>query len=222
MRFGAIFTFAAVLAGASFAHAQTTEQQSAARVQLFGEGEEVRWRTADAAEAFASESWPLRVRGATVVDRGLQHATLPVWAPLVAGPCRSFFFSTIPTGQGGASAWLCRLDQPVAFIQFSFERRDNEHAAIVQELTRVDEGGLGVQVAQCRDATPIAGVQHQSWCESTFTQGAQTGGGRLIVVIGSTPNFFFKATTACAGAQCEPARAALTTFLSEIRVGASQ
>lgn len=212
------------LACGSIAQAQTPEQQRAARERMFGTGEEVRWRPETAASLFVAESWPLRASGATIENRGLRHASLPVWAPLQTGPCRVFFYSPTPppTGPGGVGAWLCRLDQPVPFIQFSFESRANAHDALVAELTRVDEDGLGVQAAQCRDVAAIAGVQRQSWCESTFTQATQTGGGRLIVVIGSTPQFFFKATTACAGAQCEPARAAVSTFLGEISVGPAQ
>ncbi|MGH6951152.1 MAG: hypothetical protein ACREH4_09780 [Vitreimonas sp.] len=221
MRLGAVIFFALTLACVSVARAQSPDQQRAARERMFGMGEDVRWRAENVAELFASEGWQLRVRGATVQNRGLQDASLPVWAPLASGPCRVFFYSPIPARPGGAAAWLCRLDQPVAFFQFSFEQRPNEHAPLVSELTRVDETALGVQVAECRDVEPIGGVERQSWCESTFTHGAQTDSGSLIVVIGSTPQFFFKATTACAGAQCEPARRALTTFLNEIRVGAA-
>ncbi|MCL4715618.1 MAG: hypothetical protein KJZ75_11980 [Hyphomonadaceae bacterium] len=221
MRLAAI-TWVLALTFSAVAHAQMPEQQQIARDRMFGTGDEVRWRTESVPAIFASDSWPLRASGATVENRGLRHASLPVWVPLSTGPCRLFFFSPIPTGPGGGAAWLCRLDQPVPFFQFSFESRRNEHAALVSELTLVDETGLGVQAAQCRDVEAIGGADRQSWCESTFTLGTQADAGRLIVVIGSTDQFFFKATTACAGAQCEPTRAALQALLSEVQITAAE
>lgn len=214
-----IVAIAFVLAVAcSAAVAQTPDQQRVHRERLFGTGEDARWRSENVAEIFAAESWALRASGATVENGGLRHATLPVWAPLRTGPCRLFAFMPVPMRTAAAAAWLCRLDQPVPFFQFSFEARANEHAALVTELTQVDETGLGVQTAQCRDVEAIAGVSRQSWCESTFTQGAQTDAGRLIVVIGTTREFFFKASTACVGAQCEPTRQALLALLGEVRL----
>ena len=219
MRLAAI-SLVLALASSAVAQAQTADQQQIALNRMFGTGEDVRWRTENVPAIFASDSWPLRASGATVENRGLRHASLHVWVPLSTGPCRLFFYSSIPTGVGGAAAWLCRLDQPVPFFQFSFEARSNEHVALVSELTLVDERGLGVQAAQCRDIEGIDGIDRQSWCESTFTLGTQTDAGRLIVVIGSTSQFFFKATTACAGAQCEPTREALRALLSEVQITA--
>lgn len=196
---------------------QLSAQQSN-RERLWGGGPTVDWRPQLTEAVFADDaSWPSNIGsiGSVSADR-VSHVSLPLSVPLQTDICRMVDFSRLPTGEAGGSAWKCR-GAGLNYVFFTFERTPTDQDSIARTLIAVDEQSLGVSAPECRSQPAPRNIERTLFCESRFDHGGVSGSGRMFVVVGSTPNFFFKASTACAGQQCEAAVGQFQALLSAIQ-----
>lgn len=200
---------------------QRADSGAEARASAFGTGPDVRWQPLIAAYMFGQPTFESIGDPSTGViqDGVVRRPGMPISAPVENGPCRLFMHQAAPASNDvGLFSFLCRPDQALPYVFVSFERRKNfSPSTLAMQLAQGDQASLGLTPATCAESRPPPGLERITFCESTFEFGQVAGSGRALSVVGSVPGFFFRATTACAGAQCEGAVVAFREFVARLR-----
>jgi hypothetical protein len=206
-------------------YGRAIQQQQAEREQMLGVGPDVRFQpfAPYLNRVFQQEpAYPLQINPPVTVDE-YRTAGRPDFAfrsPLEFGSCRLVMTGGLEPGAGAQFGYGCTPESSLAFVLLSYEVRPSANLdQVSNDLTRREANLFGYSVPQCASHPAPVGVERAVACTSTFQHYVRASGntpipGRSHWVVGTGPDFFFVATTVCAGSQCDGALPAFEAFVS--------
>jgi hypothetical protein len=128
----------------------------------------------------------------------------------------------LASGFGAQFGYGCRPESALAFVLLSYEAQPGVNLdQVSRSLTSSEASLFGYSIPQCAPYQAPAGITRALACTSNFhhrvraTQNALIPG-RSRWIVGANQDFFFVATTVCAGAQCDQALPAFEAFVAQL------
>lgn len=225
--FIALFALTATDSHAQSVHeyGRAIQQQQTEREQMLGAGSDVRFQPFAPVidRVFQRQpAYPFQVLPPVTVDeaRTAGRPDFEFRTPVEFGSCRLVMTGGLEHGTGAQFGFGCRPESSLAFVLLSYEARPGvDLDQVSNELTRREASLFGYSVPLCGPHQAPLGIDRAMTCASTFQHYVRANGGAPIPgrsqwVVGANPNFFFVATTVCAGAQCNGALPAFEEFVN--------
>lgn len=225
---------------ANEAHAQSIhdygraiQRQQAEREQMLGVGSDVRFQpfAPYVGLAFQREpAHPLQVDPPVTVndDRTVGRPDFQFNAPIEFGSCRLMTSGGLASGFGAQFGYACRPESALAFVLLSYQAQPSvDLDQISRGLTGREASLFGYSVPQCESHQAPIGIERALSCTSSFQHYVRANDnapipGRSSWIVGSNHDFFFVATTVCAGAQCEHALPAFEEFVAQLNFSSAR